>query len=88
MARRAWRGPREWSPKGGRFDRALQAMLAELETYPYKNSDVARSFRGLLEMFKHNWGRAMDREDFFETLAEYREIADWAESTMRRSLGQ
>jgi hypothetical protein len=63
-------------------------MLAELGTYPYKNSDVARSFKQLLEGFKHNWGRAMDREDFFEILAEYREMADWAESMMRRSLGK
>lgn len=63
-------------------------MLAELRSYPYKNSDVARAFTGLLEGFKHNWGREMTREDFFEMLTEYREVADWAESKMRRSLGQ
>ena len=85
---RGWRGPRDWSPTGGRFDRGLKEMLAELDRYPYKNSDVARAFKGLLEGFKHNWGRAMTREDFFETLAEYREVADWAENMMRRSLGQ
>ena len=85
---KAWRGPREWSPTGGRFDSGLEAMLAELRSYPYKNSDVARAFTGLLEGFKHNWGRAMTREDFFEMLTEYREVADWAETMMRRSLGQ
>lgn len=84
----AWRGPREWSPSGGRFDRALKAMLAELRVYPMKNSDVARAFTGLLEGFQHNWGRAMTREDFFEMLAEYREMADWAEKGMRRALGK
>lgn len=85
---RAWRGPKEWSPRGGRFDRALEAMLAELGKYPYKNSDVARAFRELLERFKHNWGHAMTRNDFFEMLAEYREMADWAGSEMERSLGK
>lgn len=84
----AWRGPREWSPRGGRFDRALETMLAELGEYPYKNSDVARAFRALLEYFQHNWGRAMTREDFFGMLGEYREMADWAESRMRRLLGK
>jgi hypothetical protein len=85
---RAWRGPKEWSPGGGRFDRGLETMLAELREYPYKNSAVARAFTEVLDMFKCNHGRAMTREDFFEMLAEYREIADWAESMMRRSLGQ
>lgn len=85
---RAWRSPKEWSPKGRRFGPALEAMLAELRTYPLKNSDVARAFRELLEGFKHNYGRAMTREDFFETLAEYREVADWAESVMQRALGE
>lgn len=85
---KAWHGPLEWSPKGGRFDRGLETMLAELGEYPYKNSHVARAFKDVLEGFKHNWGRAMTREDFFETLAEYREMVDWAESRMRRSLGE
>jgi hypothetical protein len=85
---REWRGPKQWSPKGGRFDRALETMLAELGEYPYKNSDVARAFTALLEGFQHNFGRPMTREDFFETLAEYREMADWAESTMWRLLGK
>jgi len=84
----AWRGPREWSPSGGRFDRALEKMKAELGTYPYKNSDVARAFKELLEGFKHNYGRPMTREDFFEILVEYREMADWAEKMMLRSLGK
>lgn len=85
---KAWRGPKEWSPRGGRFDRALEEMLAELGHYPYTNSEVARAFKVLLEGFQHNWGRAMTREDFFEILAEYREMADWAERMMRRSLGE
>lgn len=85
---RAWRSPKEWSPRGGRFDRALETMLAELRKYPYKNSDVARAFTDLLEGFNHNYGRAMTREDFFEMLVEYREMADWAQSEMRRLLGK
>lgn len=66
----------------------METMLAELGDYPYKNSDVARAFRALLQDFRHNYGRAMTREDFFEMLGEYREMADWAESGMRRLLGK
>jgi len=85
---KAWRSPKEWSPGQKRFDRSLEALLAELGTYPYKNSAEARAFTALLEGFQHNWGRKMTREDFFGLLAEYREVADWAENRMRRSLGE